>query len=124
MNSTTIILSAKHAQSPVEPGALTRIPDGAIMEGLDAAWAADRPGTAPLVVQSTNDDAMIMWLSDRSQTAADFAKAYLLHHHETGNDINGNPKAYTSFGLGKVYAGKDSAAFFGTRVGNPRTNCE
>ena len=120
MNSTTIILSAKHGQSPVEPGALTRIPDGPILDGLNAAWAAGHPSAAPLVVQSTNDDAMIMWLSDRSQAAADFAKAYLLHHDGTGNDINGNPKAYTASGLTKVYAGRDSAAFFGTRVGDPR----
>ena len=119
-NSTTIILSAKHGQSPVEPGALTRIPDGAILDGLNAAWAASHPGAAPLVALSTNDDAIIMWLSDRSQAAAEFAKAYLLHHDGTGNDINGNPKAYTASGLTKVYAGKDSAAFFGTRVGDPR----
>ena len=72
------------------------------------------------MAQSTNDDAMIMWLSDRSQTAADFAKAYLLAHNGTGNDINGNPKAYTASGLTKVYAGKQAAAFFGTRVGDPR----
>jgi arylsulfatase A-like enzyme len=120
MNSTTIILSAKHGQSPVEPAALTRIPDGPIMDGLNAAWAAAHPGAAPLVAQSTNDDAMIMWLSNRSQAAADFAKAYLLHHNGTGNDINGNAKAYTASGLTKVFAGKDSAAFFGTRVGDPR----
>ena len=98
MNGTTIILSAKHGQSPVEPNALTRIPDGPILDGLNAAWAANHPGAATLVVQSTNDDAMIMWLSDRSQAAADFAKAYLLHQNGTGNDINGNPKAYTASG--------------------------
>ena len=120
MTSTTIILSAKHGQSPVEPGALTRIPDGPILDGLNAAWAAGHPGAAPLVAQSTNDDAMIMWLSDRSQAAADFAKTYLLGHAGTGNDITGNPKAYTASGLTKVYAGKDSAAFFGVRVGDPR----
>jgi len=118
--STTIILSAKHGQSPVEPSALTRIPDGPILDGLNAAWAATHPGAAPLVAQSTNDDAMIMWLSDRSQTAADFTKAYLLGHDGTGNDINGKPKAYTASGLTTVYAGKHAAAFFGTSVGDPR----
>jgi hypothetical protein len=120
LESTTIILSAKHGQSPVEPSALTRIPDGPILDGLNAAWAAGHPAAAKLVVQSTNDDAMIMWLSDRSQAAADFARAYLLGHSGTGNDINGNAKAYTASGLTKVYAGKDSASFFGTRVGDPR----
>jgi hypothetical protein len=120
LDDTTIILSAKHGQSPVEPAALTRIPDGPILDGLNTAWAVNHPGAAPLVAQSTNDDAMIMWLSDRSQAAADFAKAYLLGHDGTGNDINGNPREYTASGLTKVYAGKRAAAFFGTRVGDPR----
>jgi len=44
------------------------------------------------VAQSANDDAMIMWLSDRSQAAADFAWAYLLGHNGDGNDINASPK--------------------------------
>jgi hypothetical protein len=120
LGDTTIILSAKHGQSPVEPSALTRIPDGPILDGLNTTWAANHPGAAPLVAQSTNDDAMIMWLSDRSQAAADFAKAYLLGHNGTGNDITGNPKAYTASGLTTIYAGKQAAAFFGTRVGDPR----
>ena len=120
LEATTIILSAKHGQSPVEPSALTRIPDGPILDGLNAAWAAGHPDAAPLVAQSTNDDAVIMWLSDRSQRAADFAKAYLLHHDGIGNDINGTPKAYTASGLRTVYAGKGAASFFGTRAGDPR----
>jgi Type I phosphodiesterase / nucleotide pyrophosphatase len=120
LDDTTIILSAKHGQSPIEPSALTRIPDAPIIDGLNAAWTAAHPGAAPLVAQSTNDDAMIMWLSDRSQAAADFAKAYLLGHNGTGNDINGKPKGYTASGLTTVYAGKHAAAFFGTRVGDPR----
>jgi Type I phosphodiesterase / nucleotide pyrophosphatase len=120
LEDTTIILSAKHGQSPVEPSALTRIPDGPIMDGLNTAWAAGHRGAAKLVVQSTNDDAMIMWLSDRSQAAADFAKAYLLGHNGIGNDINGAPRAYTASGLSKVYAGSAAAGFFGTRVGDPR----
>jgi hypothetical protein len=120
LDNTTIVLSAKHGQSPVEPAALTRIPDAPIIDGLNNAWAASHPGAAPLVVQSTNDDAMIMWLSDRSQSAADFAKAFLLGHNGTGNDINGNAKAYTASGLTTVYAGKQAATFFGTSVGDPR----
>jgi hypothetical protein len=120
LDNTTIVLSAKHGQSPVEPAELTRIHDAPIIDGLNNAWAASHPGAAPLVVQSTNDDAMIMWLSDRSQAAADFAKAFLLGHNGTGNDINRNAKAYTASGLTTVYAGKQAAAFFGTSVGDPR----
>src|SRR5262249_49777281 len=41
---TVIVLSAKHGQSPQDPAALTRIPDGPILDGLDTAWEAAHPG--------------------------------------------------------------------------------
>ena len=115
--STTVILSAKHGQSPTDPAALLRIPDGPILDGLNAGWAAGHPGAAPLVASATNDDAMIIWLSDRSPEAAAYAKEYLLNHSGTGNDIHGNPKPYQASGLSTVYAG---TAFFGTQAGDPR----
>ncbi|HEY5143377.1 MAG TPA: alkaline phosphatase family protein [Solirubrobacteraceae bacterium] len=110
--STAIVLSAKHGQSPQEPAALTRIPDGAIIDALDAAWAAGHPGAAPLVAFSINDDAMLLWLSDRSPQATRFAKQFLLGYSGTGNDINGNPKPYTSSGLSRVLAGARVADYF------------
>ena len=120
--STTIILSAKHAQSPQTPAALTRIPDGPIITALDAAWKTANPSsTLPLVAAATNDDGMIMWLNDRSQAAADFAKSFLLSYAGTGNDINGNPKPYTASGLTTVYAGSQAAAYFHAAPGDPRT---
>jgi arylsulfatase A-like enzyme len=120
LDSTTIILSAKHGQSPVEPSALTRIPDGPIRDGLNTAWRnAGHPGP-DLVAQATDDDAMIMWLSQHTQAAADFAKSYLLAHNGTGNDINGVAKSYTASGLTKVYAGQDAATYFGTTINDPR----
>ena len=117
---TTIILSAKHGQSPTQPAALTRISDGPIIDGLDAAWAVGHPGVAPLVAQATDDDAMIMWFSDRSPAAATFAKNYLLQHNGTGNDITGAPKAYTGSGLATVHAGAEAARYFGTSTTDDR----
>lgn len=118
---TTIILSAKHGQSPQEPSALTRIPDGPIIDGLNAAWATAHPSDPnPLVAFSVNDDAMLLWLNDRSQAAADFAKQYLLSHNGTGNDISGNPKPYTASGLAQVYAGQAAADYFGAAAGDVR----
>jgi len=120
--STTIILSAKHGQSPQTPSALTRIPDGPIISALDAAWHTSNPTAVdPLVATSTNDDGIIMWLNDRSQSAADFAKSFLLSYSGVGNDINGNPKAYTSSGLTTAYAGAEAASYFHAQPGDPRT---
>jgi hypothetical protein len=119
--STAVILSAKHGQSPQDPAKLTRIPDGPIMDALDAAWQAAHPAaTQPLVLGSVNDDGMVIWLTDRSQAAADFAQQFLLNHSGTGNDINGNPKAYTASGLRQVFAGEAAADFFRVEPGDPR----
>ncbi|HET6173977.1 MAG TPA: alkaline phosphatase family protein [Gaiellales bacterium] len=118
--STVIIVSAKHGQSPQEPEALTRIPDGPIVDALNAAWTAAHPGSGDLVAFSIDDDAMLMWLNDRSPAATAFARAFLLAHSGTGNDINGNPKPYTSSGLQKAYAGADAAAYFGVATNDPR----
>jgi len=119
--STTIILSAKHGQSPDTPSALTRIPDGPIIEALDEAWASAHPSaTAPLVAFSVDDDGMLIWLNDRSLEATQFAKEFLLNHSGTGNDINGQPRPYSASGLSKVYAGRKAARYFGVESGDPR----
>lgn len=116
---TTIILSAKHGQSPQTPSALTRIPDGPIMDALNAAWAARHPKTT-LVAFSIDDDGMLIWLNDRSVAATSFAKNFLLNHSGVGNDINGNPKAYTASGLKTVFAGAAAAAYFHVAAGDAR----
>ena len=105
-DSTTIILSAKHGQSPVDPSLLTRIDDGPLLDGLNAAWKATHPSAPDLVGSATDDDAMIVWLTDHSKAATDFAKTYLLAQSGVGNDINGNPKPFTASGLATVYAGQ------------------
>jgi hypothetical protein len=119
-DSTAIILSAKHGQSPTDPNDLARVDDGPIIDGINAAWTAAHPGASGLVSFATDDDGMLLWLSDRSQAAANFAKQYLLTHSAAGNDINGNPVTVSSSGLKAVYAGRQSAAFFGVPNGDPR----
>jgi hypothetical protein len=118
--STTVILSAKHGQSPTDPAALTRVADGPLLDGLNAAWKKLHPGAADLVTHAVDDDAMLLWLSDRSAAATAFAKKYLLAQNGTGTDINAAPKAYTHSGLSKVYAGKAAADYFHVRAGDAR----
>ncbi|GAA2013884.1 alkaline phosphatase family protein [Catenulispora yoronensis] len=119
-DSTAIVLSAKHGQSPKDPAALTRIDDGKLIDGLNAAWKAAHPGAGDLVAMATDDDAVMMWLNDRSQAAADFAKRYLLSASGTGTDISGNPKAFTNGGLSKVYAGEEARDYFHVGRGDQR----
>ncbi len=118
--TTTIILSAKHGQSPMDPGALTRVPDGPIIDGLNAAWKSTHPTSADLVAFATDDDIMQLWLSDHSQVAAEFAKSYLAAHSAAANDITGAAKSTPSSGLGTIYAGAAVASYFGTTAADSR----
>ncbi len=118
--STAIIISAKHGQSPTDPGDLARVPDSPIISAINAAWTAAHPGAKALVIFSTDDDGMLLWLSNRSQAAADFVKQYLLTHSAAGNNVNGNPITVSASGLTKVYAGAPSAAFYGVPASDPR----
>ncbi|MET9081012.1 alkaline phosphatase family protein [Streptomyces sp. NPDC004237] len=118
--STTVILSSKHGQSPTDPKALTRIDDGPLLDGLNAAWKAAHPGAGDLVAHAVDDDAMLLWLSDRSQAATEFAKAYLLARSGTGNGIDGAAKPFTASGLKTVYAGAAAARYFHVRPGDSR----
>jgi hypothetical protein len=118
--STAIIISAKHGQSPTDPNDLARVPDGAIISAANAAWKAAHPGAGDLIIFSTDDDGMLLWLSDRSQAAANFVKHYLLTHSAAANNIAGNPITVSASGLKKVYAGEEAADFFGVPPGDPR----
>src|SRR6266568_706851 len=118
--STAIIISAKHGQSPTDPNDLARVDDSPLISGINAAWKAAHPGAGDLVVFSTDDDVMLLWLSDRSQAAANFVKTYLLTHSAAGHNISGNPITVSASGLKTVYAGVASAAFFGVPVSDPR----
>jgi Type I phosphodiesterase / nucleotide pyrophosphatase len=119
-DSTAIVLSAKHGQSPQDPNQLTRIDDGPIMDGVNAAWAATHPGAAPLIAAGTDDDAVMWWLSDQSPQAARFVKHFLWTHTATGNTAAGGTRTLPHSGLVKIYAGKAAARYFGVPTSDPR----
>jgi hypothetical protein len=120
--STTIILSAKHGQSPILPQQLRRVDDGAIITALNAAWSAHHPGAKDLVAFSVDDDGMLLWLSDRSSAALAFAKHYLLTHAAPANRIT-DPKgvfstSVRSSGLRSVVTGVAADRFVGAKAGD------
>jgi len=118
--STVLVISAKHGQSPTDPDDLARVPDSPVIAAVNAAWKAAHPGAGTLVVFSTDDDVMQLWLSDRSQAAADFVKDYLLTHPAAGNNVGGSAITVQASGLKAVYAGAAAAAFIGVPVTDPR----
>ena len=118
-NSTAIILTAKHGQSPLNRSQLQRIDDGPIISGVNAAWAKHHPSNQTLVVQEADDDGLLWWLSDRSQTAADFVKDYLWSHSAPGVTYAGQTITVAHSGLQQIFAGDQSAQFFGVSSSDP-----
>jgi arylsulfatase A-like enzyme len=119
-DSTAIIITAKHGQSPQNPNQLTRIQDGPIIDAVNAAWTAAHPGAGNLIVAGTDDDLWQSYLSDRSQQAADFVKHYLWTHPATGVTYSGGTRTLAHSGLAKIYAGSEAARFFGVPNSDPR----
>ena len=125
---TLIVISAKHGQSPVDRTQLRLIDDGEITGALNAAWATAHPSsTTALVSFSISDDAMLLWLSDRSETATDFAKAFHWNYQPIkvgGSDVAGKFVDYSGTvphsGLARILAGEDAAEFIGVRTSDER----
>ncbi len=65
--------------------------------GSRAARAAAVGGRA----FSIDDDGMLLWLTDRSPAATEFAARFRAGFSGTGNDITGAPKPYTAAGLAR-----------------------
>lgn len=116
--STTIIVTAKHGQSPQNPNELVTVQDGPIIAAVNAAWADTHPGNTSLIVAGTDDDLWQSYLSDNSPAADDFVKNYLWNHTAQGYDVNKNPVTVAHSGLAQIWAGADAAAFFGVAVDN------
>jgi hypothetical protein len=116
--STTIIVTAKHGQSPIDPAELITVKDGPIISAINAAWAVTNPSNPSLIVAGTDDDLWQSYLSDNSQAACNFVKDYLWNNTAAGFDVNKNPVIVQHSGLAQIWAGADAAAFFGVPVDN------
>ena len=71
-------------------------------------------GTGDLVAFAIDDDGMLLWLTDRSNAAESFAKSFPQSYTGVGNDINKQPKPFTS-------SGADAAAFIGVPFSDARS---
>jgi hypothetical protein len=122
LDHTAIIVSAKHGQSPMNVAALNRIKDGQIISALNSAWNTDHqggnPNATPLVAQGTDDDGMLLWLNDRSTTATDYARNFLMNYTDSTASVDGKP--VTSAGLSQIYTGTAAAQLIGVPVSDPR----
>lgn len=125
-NSTAIIVSAKHGQSPIKRADLKLIDDGNMIKAANAAWAAANPTAAqPLIAFAMDDDGILWWLNDRVNGPA-FAKNFLKTYSTTaiGFDANSNATSVnvTSAGVQphKIYIGAEAAELIGVSVTDDR----
>jgi len=122
LNQTAIIVTAKHGQSPMNGAALNRIKDSQIMDALNAAWNHDHQGSntnaAPLVAFGVNDDGMLLWLNDRSTTATEYARQFLMNYSDASASVDGKP--VTSAGLTQVFTGAAAANLIGVHLSDAR----
>jgi hypothetical protein len=81
---------------------------------------ATHPDVPELIVHSVDDDAIILWLADRSPAAAAFVEDRLHAKAGEGTDIAGKPTVFTASGTDRIYAGAEAATFFGAVPGDPR----
>src|SRR5579862_1135123 len=105
LDSTTIVVTAKHGQSPIDPNRFTPIPGKAnIGEPPSAALLPPNPNLLPGVYSDPNnalgiaeDDISQIWLTDPSTTAEAVAAL----------ETNG-----TAIGLGQIYFGASLNGLF------------
>jgi predicted AlkP superfamily pyrophosphatase or phosphodiesterase len=95
--STLVVISAKHGQSPVDPNAVNRIDDGLYTSVLAAAGTPEAFHMA--------DDFCMIWLQDQSKTAAAVA-------------VLDTPANRNALGIARISAGSDIT----TKYQNPLTD--
>jgi hypothetical protein len=109
LDSTLIIISAKHGQSPIDPSRVLRIPgDVATDEPPSQILSPAGVGPGLPVAQADEDDISMLWLTDQSQTQS-FAATLGLAANE---DL---------FGQGEIFAGPSLTLQFNDPLTDSRT---
>jgi hypothetical protein len=108
-DSTLIIVSAKHGQSPIDPSRVLRIPgDVASDEPPSQILSPSGVGPGLPVAQADEDDISLIWLTDQSQTASSVATL------STAANEN-------LFGQGEIFSGPSLTLQFNDPLTDSRT---
>jgi hypothetical protein len=109
LDSTVIIITAKHGQSPIDPNRVQRIPAD-LTTGQAPSDVLGGLGTGlvggGLVGQADEDDVSLLWLTDRTKVASSVA---LLQANEA------------SYGGGEIFAGQALNLLFNSPSWDSRT---
>jgi arylsulfatase A-like enzyme len=120
--STLIVISAKHGQSPVDSArylGISTVPNDPVTTSpamiLDSLLPlSERPSNSPPGIGPTEDDVSLLWLSDSSQTTA-----------AVGMLETQSPATANIAGIGQIFSGPGIAQMFNPPglppYGDPRT---
>ncbi|MGA9903071.1 MAG: alkaline phosphatase family protein [Terriglobales bacterium] len=107
LDSTLIIVSAKHGQSPIDPNRVLRIPaDNPSDEPPSQILSPGGVGPGLPVAQADEDDVSLIWLTDQSQTASSVTTL------SANEDL---------FGQGEIFAGPSLMLQFNNPLTDSRT---
>jgi len=108
-DTTLIIISAKHGQSPIDPARVLRIPaDDPSDEPPSQILSPLGVGPGFPVAQADEDDISMLWLTDQSQTASAVATLSIPHNENL-------------FGQGEIFAGPSLTLQFNDPLTDSRT---
>jgi hypothetical protein len=104
-NSTLIIITAKHGQSPIDPNRTFRIPADDASTNPPSVIIQNALG-ASSVVNADEDDVSMVWLANQTQTAA---AVQALQANET------------EYGAGEIFSGNSLKLLYNDPLIDPRT---
>ena len=109
LDSTLIIVSAKHGQSPIDPSRVLRIP-GDVASDEPPSQILSPAGVGPglPVAQADEDDISMLWLTDQSQTESSVATLALAANENL-------------FGQGEIFSGPSLTLQFNDPLTDSRT---
>ena len=106
-NSTLIVVTAKHGQSPIDPNRVLRIPaDNSSLEPPSQVISPAGVGPGFQVVQALEDDVSLIWLADQTQTQA---------------DVTTLAASESLYGQGEIFSGPLLSLYFNDPLVDPRT---
>jgi hypothetical protein len=115
LDSTLVIITAKHGQSPIDPNRFLPIPGHSGLNGqTPSSILADLlPDSEVNQIGATQDDISLLWLADQSNTGKAVAR---LEAQSPSQPVSANIA-----GIGQIFAGASLTQLFNSPSFDPRT---
>ena len=115
LDSTLILITAKHGQSPIDPVRFLPIPGHSGLNGKSpSSILADLlPDSEVNQIGATQDDISLLWLADPSQTGTAVARLE--------SQSPAQPNSANIAGISEIFAGASMTQLFNSPATDPRT---